>query len=136
MRFGKPQLRPKNPNGGPRGVTEEQLREALEKNGGNVLAAANALGVTDRGIYMRLKNHPELAAIKDEAKHRVTQMAEGKVIQRISRDDWPAISLWLTTQAGWSRRTELSGVDGAPLPAAQVTINVNYVEPASDDEVL
>ncbi len=130
-------LRPKNPNGGSRGLTEEQLVEALKKNGGNILAAAQALGVTDSAIYQRLANHPELKAIQEEASHKVTEMAKARVIKRIERDDWPAINLWLRTQAGWKERTELTGADGKPIQIQQaVHVTVEYVGAESDEDVI
>lgn len=121
-------LRPKG-KGGPRGVSEDQMAEALRKNMGIVSMAAAALGISDRAVYFRLANHPELAEIQAQAKNTVTDMAKAKVLKRIERDDWNAINLWLSTQAGWSRRTEVTGADGAPLPAQTVSITVNYVDP-------
>lgn len=121
-------LKPKNPNGGSRGLTDAQLVEALKKNAGNILMAANALGVTDSAIYQRLANHPELAAIQAEMKSKVTEMAKAKIMKRIERDDWNALNLWLTTQAGWTKTTNLAGADGAPLQMAPaVNITVNYI---------
>lgn len=121
-------LRPANGKGGPRGVSNEQMAEALRKNAGNVLLAANALGVTDSAIYHRIANHPDLGAIKAEAKAKVTDMAEARIMKRIERDDWNALNLWMTTQAGWTKKTELTGPDGAALQLAPaVNISVNYV---------
>lgn len=127
-------LRPANGKGGPRGLSDTQLVEALRKNGGNILAAAQALGVTDSAIYQRLSNHPELKAIQLEASSRVTELAKARVIKRIERDDWNGINLWLTTQGGWTKRSELTGADGAPLPAAVVNIQVTYVDARKDEE--
>lgn len=112
---------------GPKGVSEGQIAEALRKNAGNVLAAANALGISDNAVYKRVASHPELAAIKADAKNRVTEMATGHIMQRIQKNDWPAIYLWMTTQAGWTKRTELSGPGGEALQIAPVTINVAYI---------
>lgn len=134
MALAQIRLRPANGKGGPRGLSDAQLAEALRKNIGNVSAAAAALGVTEGAIYQRLRNHPELASIQADAKERVTDMAKARVLKRIERDDWPAINLWLTTQAGWTRRTELTGADGAPLPAANVSIQITYVEARKDEE--
>lgn len=136
MAASKLKLHPKNPRGGRRGLTEPQLIEALKKAGGNILAASQMLGVSDSAIRQRLRNHPELAAIQEEATAMVTDLATHKVIQRIQRDDWAAINLWLTTRAGWSRRTELTGKDGAPLPAQPVRVTVEYVDSGAikDDE--
>jgi hypothetical protein len=133
-------LRPKG-RGGPRGLTEAQLEEALRKNAGNVMAAAVALGVSDAAIYQRLRNHPHLAEIKEDAKLRVTDMATANIMKRIQRDDWNATNLWLTTQAGWTKRTELTGEGGVPLQVAPaVHIHVNYVEgtpgPATEEDVV
>lgn len=133
-------LRPKG-NGGPRGVSDAQLAEALRKNIGNVSAAAAALGVTNGAIYQRLRNHPELAEIQADARDRVTDMAKARVLKRIERDDWSAINLWLTTQAGWTKTTNLAGPDGAPLQTApQVSIHVSYVagapEPEAEEEII
>lgn len=135
----KLKLRPAGGKGGPRGVSNEQMAEALRKNAGNVLLAANALGVTDSAIYQRIANHPELGAIKAEAKAKVTDMAEARIMKRIERDDWNALNLWMTTQAGWVRRQEVTGADGAPLQLAPtVAITVNYVGgvPEAEPEVI
>lgn len=132
-------LRPKG-RGGPRGVSEAQLEEALRKNAGNVMAAAVALGVSDQAIYQRLRNHPHLAEIKEDAKLRVTDMATANIMKRIQRDDWNATNLWLTTQAGWVKRTELTGPDGQGLAPPAITINIGYVgaapEPKAEEEVI
>lgn len=131
-------LRPKNPKGGKRGVTEPQMIEALRKSGGNILAASQMLGITYGAVYQRIQNHPELAKIQIEASAMITDLAKHKVIKRIERDDWAAINLWLTTQAGWSKRTELTGKDGAPLPVANVKVTVEYVDatPGPEEDVI
>lgn len=131
----------KSAKGGPKGISDAQLAEALRKNVGNVLAAAQALGVTTGAIYQRLRSHPELAEIQADAKERVTDMAKARILKRIERDDWNAINLWLTTQAGWTKTTNLAGADGAPLQLApSVAITVNYVggalEPQAEPEVI
>lgn len=122
---------------GPKGISDSQLAEALRKNVGNVLAAAQALGVTDGAIYQRLRNHPELKAIQEDAKERVTDMVKARILKRIERDDWNAINLWATTQGGFVKQTAISNPDGTAvvIPAA-IQINVTYQGGKPDDEVL
>ncbi len=129
-------LRPKG-KGGPRGITEAQMAEALRKNVGNVLAAAQALGVTEGAVYQRLRNHPELAQIQADAQERVTDMVKARILKRIERDDWNAINLWATTKGGFVKQTAITNPDGSALtPAAPVSITVNYIgsKPATEAE--
>ncbi len=102
------------------GLPEAQSQE--------VLAAAQALGVTHGAIYQRLKNHPELAEIQQDAQDRVTDMVKARILKRIERDDWNAINLWATTKGGFIKQTAVSNPDGSPLQAAPaVHIHVSYV---------
>lgn len=104
------------------------MAEALRKNVGNVLAAAQALGITTGAIYQRLRNHPELVEIQADAKERVNDMVKARILKRIERDDWNALNLWATTQMGWAKQTALANPDGSPLSVAPaVSITVNYI---------
>lgn len=124
---------------GPKGITENMIAEALRKNAGNVLGAAQALGITDGAIYARIRNHPHLGVIQQEAKERVTELCKARILKRIERDDWPAIKLWMTTQAGWATQTALQNPDGTPLAVSmpEVHFHVTYVgeKPEGEDVV-
>ena len=53
---------PRRPRGGPRleDADREVTTRAIRDAGGNVAAAARALGITKQGLTVRLRSHPEL----------------------------------------------------------------------------
>lgn len=127
-------LRPKG-NGGPRGVSEAQLVEALKKNVGNVMAAAQSLGISDAAIYQRLRNHPELAQIRKDAEERLTDIAESHLYKAVNRGEWDKVRWWLDRKGkdrGYVTRSELANPDGSALLPPVVNIAVTYVGPEED----
>ena len=126
---------------GPDGVSLDLMADALRKNAGNVMAAANVLGITESAVYQRLRNHPQLAEIREETRQKVNDIAESHLLKGVQSGKWDQVRYWLDRQGkdrGYVTRTEQTGADGAPLQLAPtVNINVNYVGSEKPDvEVL
>lgn len=123
---------------GPEGISLVLMAEALRKNAGNVMAAAQALNITESAVYQRLRNHPELAEIREETRQKLNDLAESHLFKGVQSGKWDQVRYWLDRQAkdrGYVTRQEQTGADGAPLQLApSVAITVNYVSGASVPE--
>lgn len=103
-------------------ITDEQLAEALAKNGGVYQLAAEALGCSRQNVGQRVRANEELLKIAQGAKERVSDIAEAVIIEAIGkRKDMKACMWWLERKAkerGFSARTELTGPRGGPVQLA------------------
>jgi len=99
-------------------IPKEDYIEAIKNNGGLLTAAADALNVTRKAVYDAAKRHPEVQQAIEDARERTTDMAEGKLAQKIAEGDNTAIIFYLKTQAkkrGYVERQEVTGAEGGEL---------------------
>jgi len=99
-------------------ITKEQYIEAIHKSRGLLTAAADGLGVTRKAIYDAAKRHPEVQQAIEDARDRTTDLAEGKLFQKINEGDNTAIIFYLKTQGkkrGYVERQEVTGAEGTEL---------------------
>jgi len=69
-------------------------------------------------VYEAAKNHPEVQRAIDDARERTTDLAEGKLFQKINEGDNTAIIFYLKTQGkrrGYVERQEVTGAEGSEL---------------------
>ena len=99
-------------------ISKEDYINAIHKSRGLLTAAADALGCTRGAIYEAAKKHPEIQRAIEEARERTTDVAEGKLFQKISEGDNTAIIFYLKTQGkkrGYVERQEVTGAEGTEL---------------------
>lgn len=78
--------------------TPEDYIEAVREAQGLLTVAARRLGVGRSAIYDMAKRHPEVQEAIDEARERMTDLAEGKLYSKISDGDITSIIFYLKTQ--------------------------------------
>ena len=99
-------------------ISKENYIDAIHKSRGLLTAAADALGCSRGAIYEAAKRHPEIQQAIEDARERTTDLAEGKLFQKINEGDNTAIIFYLKTQAkkrGYVERQEVTGAEGTEL---------------------
>ena len=99
-------------------VSKEQYIAAIHKSRGLLTAAADSLGVSRSALYDAAKRHPEIQQAIEDARDRTTDLAEGKLFQKINEGDNTAIIFYLKTQGkkrGYVERQEVTGAEGGEL---------------------
>lgn len=116
-----------------RHITEKALGNALRRHAGVCVLAARELGCDRSNITHRIRNSPKLQKIVQEIEDEVGDIAVGVIIDSIVSKKDVKTAKWYASMKlkdrGYSNRTEVTGADGAPLPAQAVSITVNYVDP-------
>ena len=98
--------------------TPEEYVQAVTESQGLISVAARRLGVTRAAVYRAAKDHEEVKTALEDARERTTDLAEGKLFQKINEGDNTAIIFYLKTQAkkrGYVERQELTGAAGNEL---------------------
>jgi len=96
----------------------EDYIKAITEAQGLISVAARRLGCSRTAVYEAAKNHPEVQRAIDDARERTTDLAEGKLIQKINEGDNTAIIFYLKTQGkrrGYVERQEVTGAEGSEL---------------------
>jgi len=99
-------------------IRTEDYIAAIHNSRGLLTHAADALGVTRGAIYQAAKKHPEIQKAIEDARERTTDLAVGKLFQKINEGDNTAILFYLKTQAkkrGYVERQEVTGAEGGEL---------------------
>jgi hypothetical protein len=105
-------------------LVSAEVTAALEKSGGNVAAAARALGVSRQGLHGYIHKHPGCVAALVETRETAKDNVESVLYSKALAGEAWAVCFFLKTQAkdrGYTERQELTGKDGGP-----VTIRVVY----------
>lgn len=98
--------------------TVKQIKDALEKTGGNVSRAAEALGISGRGLRQRIADNAELREFVTEQREAIVDLAEDVLITQLKTGNLTAAIFVAKTQGrarGYSERVEMTGADGGPL---------------------
>ncbi|OGW36957.1 MAG: hypothetical protein A2Y97_10150 [Nitrospirae bacterium RBG_13_39_12] len=101
-----------------KGLTEEQIIQALEAKAGFISEAAKALNVTYEAIRKRVAKNKRLQQAFDQIKERKLDFAESKLMKQIEEGNLGAICFFLKCQGkrrGWVERQEMSGPEGRPI---------------------
>jgi len=96
----------------------EEYAQAVTEAQGLISVAARRLGVSRSSVYDAAKNHVEVRQAIEDARERTTDLAEGKLFQKINDGDNTAIIFYLKTQAkqrGYVERQEVTGAEGGEL---------------------
>lgn len=103
---------------GPKGITDEQIIEALEKNAGVITLAAKALGVRRQTLSDRVNASPRLDAARRDADAEVTEIATAVVVEKIVKGkDAKVAQWWLERRGGeaFANKHRHGGLNGKPL---------------------
>jgi hypothetical protein len=98
--------------------TYDEVRMALEVNGGNAVLASRSLGCQPSTIYRWIDREPDLQLIRKDAGRELVDLAKIALRGRITRGDTAAIIFTLKTlgkDEGFVERTEHTGADGGPV---------------------
>lgn len=96
----------------------QDMVKVIEQSRGLLTHAADALGCDRKTIYNYAKEYPEVQAAIDSARDRMTDVAEGKLFQKISEGDNTALIFYLKTQGkkrGYVERQEVTGAEGGEM---------------------
>jgi len=99
-------------------ITVKAVENALTKTRGNMAATAATLQCSRETIRRMCLDHPELAAVRDEAKESTKDWVESKILKKIGDEDTTMIIFFAKTQMkdrGYVERQEVTGTDGGAL---------------------
>lgn len=115
-------------------LTLLEIIEALQRRMGLIGAAAKDLGVTRQSLEQRIKRSPTLQQVCTDIRQSALDICEGVVMRHAVVDGDPGSAKWLLDrlgkERGYSRRTEVTGKDGAPIDLNQA------IEDLNDDQAL
>lgn len=110
--------------------TIKQIKDALEKTGGNVSRAAEALEMSGRGLRQRIADNEDLREFLTEQREAVVDLAEDVLLKQLKDGNLTAAIFIAKTQGrsrGYSERVEMTGADGGPI------IVKGYISVSPDD---
>jgi hypothetical protein len=81
--------------------SDEEVKEAIEKNYGAISAAARSLEVTPQALYKRINSSPELREVWDATRTRLFDTALLQLQRLVQSGDFPAIKHALTLAKDW-----------------------------------
>lgn len=98
--------------------TKEAFTKAIEGSRGIKTEIARRMGCTRQTVDNALARWPELREMLKDERESIVDLAESKLLNAVANDDMRAILFTLETlgkERGWSKRTEVTGADGAAL---------------------
>ena len=98
--------------------SDQQIIDALERNGGIILQAAKALGTGRNTVADRISRTPSLKKEAARIREQNIDFAESKLMELIEKGQPAAIIFYLKFQAkerGYVERVEQTGKDGKDL---------------------
>lgn len=135
MKFGE--SRPLGPNEGRKGITEAQIKLALEANAGVISLAAKTLKCTSQNLRQRINNSAELLAFSQQLDEDVLDLAEAVIKKALTKGDANTARWLLDRRAkkrgyGNSSSVELGGIGGAPI---QHAVTEQRADPTTPEEI-
>lgn len=103
--------------------SREAVESAIAGSWGNKAAIAEKLQVSRQTVDNYLVRWPDLGPLMEAERDHIVDKAENKLMSAVDAGDMRGILFVLETQGknrGWSKRTELTGADGAPLLSPEV----------------
>ena len=76
-------------------VTDEQIVDALKKNGGFMQMAADALGITRQGLWKRISESESLTEAKEQIRQGNLDLAESVLLKLVKKGHFHATSMLL-----------------------------------------
>lgn len=102
----------------PKGVTNAQLADAIQKTAGMLGDVARAVGIKRQTLHARVKRSPALQELLAEAREETLDLAESKLVEAIRGGNLGAICFYLRTQGrsrGYVERSEVATTEGEPI---------------------
>jgi predicted transcriptional regulator len=87
----------KNGNGRNGKYTTQQVIAALKRRHGVQTLAAKDLDCTRQTVSNYIKRHPTVRAAWEESRDEFIDLAESKLMEKVSAGEWPAIAFTLKT---------------------------------------
>lgn len=123
-------------------ISNAQLKAALKKHAAVFLLAAQELGTSRQNVGQRVSRSKDLQAWVQQIEDEIGDAAEAVIKEALLSKDKKAardMARWYARHKlkgrGYTTRQELTGPDGAALPAQQVHVIVEYVDaPEVEDE--
>ena len=100
------------------GYSREDVLAAVKDSKGFITMIAKRLGCSRKHVYTLLKKFPAAAELVEDERESTKDWVEGKLLQRIEKNDTTALIFYAKTQMkdrGYVERQEVSGPDGEPL---------------------
>ena len=94
---------PDHRRGGPRGITNASVAEALEATGGIIGNAAKMLGCSPQSLGARVRKNEELRKAMDDAREVLIYAAEDVIRKAIFEDRCIATAKWVLSTLGRDR---------------------------------
>ena len=99
-------------------LSVDRVAEQLRAHEGNLAAVGRAFGVTRTAVSLYVTRHPELIAVRDEARESMKDDAESVLYRQVKEGEAWAVCFFLKTQAkdrGYIERTEVEQTTNARL---------------------
>ena len=93
-----------------KGVSEEDLAEALKNSGGLQAVAGKMLNISQPAVSQRIKHSPYLQEVVSQVKNELLDLAESELRKQIYRGNIAAIIFYLKTvgkERGFNEKQEL-----------------------------
>ena len=97
---------------------KELFEKAITNSMGIKSAIVKRAGCSRQTLDNAIERWPELGTMIEEERSRIVDLAESKLLQQVDAGEMRAILFTLETlgkDRGWSKRTEVTGRDGAAL---------------------
>lgn len=107
-----------------RRLTKADIIKALAASNGVIGDAARRLGCSRQAIYKRVQSDPELERALGEARERVIDLAESKLLELVERGNITAVTFVLRTlgrSRGYAERIETEHGGGVEVRLGGVT---------------
>lgn len=98
--------------------SRKQVESAIIGTRGIKATIAARLGCSRQTLENYLMRYPELREILAQERETIIDLAESKLVEAVEQGETRAVMFVLETMGkgrGWSKRTEITGADGAPL---------------------
>jgi len=96
----------------------EKIIAAIKESKGLLTLAARKAGISYTTVWRYTQDFPSVKQAVEEAKEFMTDFAEGKLFEKISKGDITAIIFYLKTKGksrGYVERHEVGGEGGGPI---------------------
>ncbi len=100
------------------GYSRDQVLEAVKDSKGFITMIAKRLGCSRKHVYSLLKKYPAAADAVEDERETTKDWVEGKLLQRIEKNDTTALIFYAKTQMkdrGYVERQEMTGANGGAI---------------------
>jgi len=118
-------------NAAGKGITAEQVVEAIENAQGYASKAAELLGIGRSTLYkyLQMKKYEAAKVALDDTREKRHDYVENKLMEQIKNNNITAIIFYLKTQCkdrGYTERYEYTGADNKPIEIKTIEVVKDY----------